>query len=165
MQSTWRTTWQGQDIVVFRDEGEVDRVNASQIERVVFVYAGSGESPGDLQYAVVETAEDCLVFPAETGFAGRVNFERLDYWAARGCVYWARQSRASLPMRLRRGRFWLRLSSTPSHYMRVPRAELDSLIEQWPLEGPQTWEQRKWRRIERSRPFARRDDDAHKVRA
>ena len=42
--------------------------------------------------------------------------------------------------------------SSPS-YARVPRTELSSLLEQWPLEGPQTWEQRKWRRIERSRAF------------
>src|SRR5687767_14498108 len=81
MSNTWRTAWQGQEIVVFRDEAEVDRVNASQIQRVVFVYESSGESPGDLLYAIVETADDGLIFPAETGFAGRVNFERVDYWA------------------------------------------------------------------------------------
>jgi hypothetical protein len=157
MSNSWRTAWQGQDIVVFRDEAELDRVNASQIQRVVFVYEGSGESPGDLLYAVVETADDCLILPAETGFAGRVNFERVDYWAARGCVYWVHQSRAPLPMRLRRGRWWLRLSAGPA-FARLPRTELSPLIEHWPLEGPQTWEQRKWRRIERSRPFGGRDE-------
>jgi hypothetical protein len=31
---------------------------------------------------------------------------------------------------------------------------LASLVERWPLQGPQTWEQRKWRRIARNRPFA-----------
>jgi hypothetical protein len=31
---------------------------------------------------------------------------------------------------------------------------LASRIEQWPLEGPQTWDQRKWMRIASSRPFA-----------
>ncbi|WP_280151023.1 hypothetical protein [Piscinibacter sp. XHJ-5] len=165
MHNTWRTAWQGQDIVVFRDEAEVDRVNAGQIERIVFVYSGSGDSPGDLQFAVVTTPDDCIIFPADTGFAGRVNFERIDYWANRGCVYWAPQSKAPLPMRLRRGRFWLRLSSSPA-FTRVPRGELAPLIDHWPLEGPQTWEQRKWRRIERSRPFAKRDESStHKVRA
>src|SRR5438045_4683349 len=104
MSNTWRTAWQGQDIVVYRDETEMDRVTAGDIERVVFVYTGTGESPGDLQHAVVETHDDCLIFPAETGFAGRVNFERVDYWAARGCVYWVQQSHAPLPMRLRRGK-------------------------------------------------------------
>jgi len=33
------------------------------------------------------------------------------------------------------------------------------VIERWPLQGPQTWEQRKWRRIERSRPFAPPEDE------
>jgi hypothetical protein len=163
MSNTWRTAWQGQDIVVFRDEAEVDRVNAAQIERIVFVYAGTGDSPGDLQFAVVATPDDCIIFPAETGFAGRVNFERIDYWANRGCVFWVPHAKAPLPMRLRRGR-WLRLAASPA-YMRVPRGELQPLVDHWPLEGPQTWEQRKWRRIERSRPFAKKDESAHKVRA
>jgi len=151
--SSWRTAWHGQDIVVYRDDTEVDRVSAPRIERIVFVYSGSGESPGDLLHAVVQTAEHFLIFPAETGFAGRVNFERVDYWAERGCVYWVHQSQAPLPLRLRRGRWWLRMA-TP-HYTRVARDELASLVEHWPLEGPQTWEQRKWRRIERSRPFTK----------
>jgi len=153
MSHTWRTAWHGHDIVVYHDDGEIDRVDANQIERVVFVYEGSGESPGDLLYAVVETAEECLIFPAETGFAGRVNFERVDHWASRDCVYWVHQSRAPLPMRLRRGRWWMPLSSGPA-FARLPRIEIGPLVDQWPLEGPQTWEQRKWRRIERSRPFS-----------
>ncbi|HEY0855520.1 MAG TPA: hypothetical protein VGE16_00590 [Albitalea sp.] len=163
MSNTWRTAWQGQDIVVFRNEAEVDRFNAAQVQRVVFVYEGSGESPGDLLYAVVELADDCLILPVETGFAGRVNFERVDYWSERGCVYWVHQSRAPLPLRLRRGRWWLRLSAGPA-FARLPRAELSTLIERWPLEGPQTWEQRKWRRIERSRPFGGRDDSSNDQR-
>jgi hypothetical protein len=164
MSNTWRTAWQGQDIVVFRDETEVDRVSAPDIQRVVFVYSGSGDSPGDLEYAVVETRDDCLIFPAETGFSGRINFERVDYWAARACVYWVPQSRAPLPMRLRRGRWWLRLSTGPA-FARLPRAEVAPLVDHWPLEGPQTWEQRKWRRIERSRPFAHRDEPPNRARA
>ncbi len=149
--STWRTAWRGQDIVVFRGDTEADRVAANDIERVIFVYRSNGESAGDLVLAVAETAGECLVFPAETGFAGRVNFERTGYWAERACVYWVPQARAPLPLRLRRGRWWLGLSGP--HYARVPRSELATLIEQWPLEGPQTWEQRKWRRIERGRAF------------
>jgi hypothetical protein len=163
--STWRTAWHGQDIVVYRDDSEVDRVSAPRIERVVFVYSGNGESPGDLLHAVVQTADHFLLFPAETGFAGRVNFERIDYWAERACVYWVHHSQAPLPLRLRRGRWWLRMSAP--HFTRVPRDELASLVEHWPLEGPQTWEQRKWRRIERSRPFSNADkaDAAHRARA
>ncbi|WP_372526924.1 hypothetical protein [Piscinibacter sp.] len=158
----WRTAWQGQDIVIFRDDIEVDRVSASQIQRVVFVYGGSGESAGDLLHAVVETSDDFLIFPADTGFAGRINFERVDYWADRACVYWVHQSQAPLPLRLRRGRWWLRMSGPP--FTRLPRAECATLLERWPVEGPQTWEQRKWQRIERSRPFAAPDDAGHRVR-
>jgi hypothetical protein len=152
MRSTWRTAWQGQDIVVFRDDVEVDRVSAPLIDRVVFVHRHAGESPGDLLYAVVESGDDCLIFPDFTGFAGRVNFERQPFWAERGCVFWVSDQRASLPLRLRRGR-WLLRGPGPA-FARVPRAELAPLIEKWPLQGPQTWEQRKWRRIENSRPFA-----------
>ena len=164
MSHTWHTAWQGQDIVVFRDEAEIDRVGASQIERVVFVYEGTGESPGDLLHAVVETHDDCLIFPPETGFAGRVNFERVEYWAQRACVFWVPQSRAPLPMRLRRGRWWLPLPAGPA-YTRLPRAEVSPLIDHWPLEGPQTWEQRKWRRIERGRAFTGHDDPQHRAHA
>ena len=152
MHAHWNTAWLGQDIVVYRDGEAVDRVPASEIERVVFVYANEGDTPGDLQYAVVELADEHVVFPAETGFAGRVHFERQSFWQARNCIYWVSQQRASLPLRHRRGRWFLR-RSTPA-FLRLPRAELAPVIEQWPLEGPQTWEQRKWQRIERSRPFA-----------
>jgi hypothetical protein len=151
MRATWRTTWHGQDIVVYRDDVEVDRVHAAQIERVVFLHRNAGDSPGDLAHAVVELADECLVFAADTGFAGRVNFERHAFWAERACVYWVSEAQAALPPRLRRGR-WFLPAGAPL-YARVPRAELATLIEHWPLQGPQTWEQRKWRRIENSRPF------------
>ena len=156
MRTSWRTAWQAQDIVVYRDDVEVDRVPASSIERVVLVHRGSGESPGDLMFAVVELAQDCLLFPADTGFAGRVNFERQAFWAERACIYWASEANASLPMRLRRGLFGL---GAPQ-FARMPRTEFAPLLDRWVLEGPQTWEQRKWHRIERSRPFARTDDES-----
>jgi hypothetical protein len=152
MKTTWRTAWQGQEIVVYRDDDEVDRVAAPQIQRVVFVHRGVGDSPGDLLYAVVELDEECLIFPDYTGFAGRVNFERQAFWAEKGCVYWVGDGHVSLPLRLRRGR-WLLRGPGPD-FARLPRIEIAPLIEKWPLEGPQTWEQRKWRRIENSRPFA-----------
>jgi hypothetical protein len=152
MRNTWRTAWQGQDIVVYRDDDEVDRVNAQQILRIVFVHRDAGDSPGDLLYAVVELEEECLIFPDFTGFAGRVNFERQAFWAEKGCVYWASDTRASLPLRLRRGRWFLRAAGPD--FARVPKIELAPLVEKWPLHGPQTWEQRKWRRIENSRPFS-----------
>jgi len=149
--NAWRTAWRGADIVVYRSDAEVDRVAADAIERIVFVYRASGESAGDLVQAVVETADEYLLFQAETGFAGRVNFERTSYWAQRACVYWVSQAHAPLPLHLRRGRWWRGMSGP--RFQRVPRAELGGFLEQWPLGGPQTWEQRKWRRIERSRAF------------
>ena len=152
MRASWHTVWHGQDIVVYRDDQEVDRVPAAQVERVIFLYRDEGDSAGDLEHAVVELADECLVFAADTGFAGRVNFERQDFWAARACVYWVPQAKAALPSRLRRGR-WVLPTGAPQ-FVRVPRAELAALIEHWPLQGPQTWEQRKWRRIEDRRPFA-----------
>jgi hypothetical protein len=36
----------------------------------------------------------------------------------------------------------------------LPAHELAPLIEQWPLEGPQTWEQRKWAQIASKRHLA-----------
>ena len=153
MPAHWNTAWLGQDIVVYKDGEIVDRVGAADIERVVLVYANAGETPGDLQYAVIELPEEHVIFPAETGIAGRVHFERQSFWQGRNCIYWVSEQRASLPMRHRRGRWFLR-RSTP-RFLRLPRVELAPVIDQWPLEGPQTWEQRKWQRIERSRPFAK----------
>jgi hypothetical protein len=153
MPAHWSTAWLGQEIVTYRNGEAVDRVAAADIERVVFVYANAGDTPGDLRYAVVELPEEHVIFPAETGFASRVHFERQSFWQGRNCIYWVSEQRARLPGRLRRGGLWFVRRATPA-YLRLPRAELASLLEQWPLEGPQTWEQRKWQRIERSRPFA-----------
>lgn len=152
MNTPWHTAWQGSDIVVFRNDVEMDRFPAAQIERVIFVHRGQGVKAGDLLFAVVELADECILLPSDTGFAGRVNFERLSFWADKQCVFWVPEHKAALPSRLRRG-LWLLRPSAPA-YTRVPRAELAASIEQWPLEGPQTWEQRKWMRIAMGRPFA-----------
>ena len=152
MKVHWHTAWQGMDIAVYRDDAEVDRFDAQQLERVLLLYKGSGDFPGDVVQAVVELPEACLVFGAETGFAGRVNFERQPFWAERGCVHWVPQSRAPLPLRLRTGAGLLKLSSPP--FMRVPKAELAAAIARWPVQGPQTWDERKRRRIERAQPFS-----------
>ncbi len=151
MKSTWRTAWQGQDIVVYRNDREVDRVASSAIDRVVLVHRRSGDSPGDLVRTVVEAGGDLLVFPSDTGFAGRVNFEREAFWEQRACVYWVADAKAPLPWRLRRGTSWLGLRDPT--FRRASGADHPGLLDRWPLEGPQTWAQRKWRRIARSRPF------------
>jgi hypothetical protein len=152
MKTPWHTAWQGPDLVVFRGDEEVDRFAASQIERVVFVHRGAGDTPGDLAFALVELPQEHILLPAETGFAGRVHFERLSFWDERQCIFWVPESKAPLPSRLKRG-VWLLRSSSPA-YSRLPRQELASIVERWPLTGPQTWEQRKWQRIAMSRPFA-----------
>lgn len=154
MKANWRSAWQQQTIVVWRDEVEVERIEAARIRRVVLVYQGGGDSPGDVIGALVRLEDDWVLLPAATGFGGRVNFERQAFWAERACVYWVAEARAALPLRLRRNR-WLPRSAEPA-FARVPAAELDALVERWPLEGPQTWEERKWRRIEENRPLARR---------
>jgi len=152
----WHTLWQGKDIAVFRDDVEVDRFAADEVERIVFVHRGRGDLPTDLVFTVVELADDGLLFPVDTGFAGRVNFERQAYWTERACIYWAPHSSAPLPSSVRRTHWWqqLRGLTLSSGFMRVPRAELAPAMQGWPLTGPQTWEQRKWRRIERSQPFS-----------
>ena len=152
MNGSWRTAWQQQDIVIFRNDAEVDRIRATEIARVVLVHRGQGTSPGDLVHAVVVLEDDCLILPADTGFAGRVLFERQPFWNERACVYWVRQSQAPLPWKLRRGPWFLR--SPTAAFVRMPRADLGALMGRWPLQGPQTWEQRKWSQIENSRPFA-----------
>ncbi|MDB6001180.1 MAG: hypothetical protein JWP52_2879 [Rhizobacter sp.] len=157
MSRNWRTAWQGQHIVVFRGDEEFDRVDSQNIERVMFVHRGPGDSPGDLAYAVIELQDEVLMFSPDTGISGRVLFERQQFWAERGCVFWVSEHMAPLPMRHRRGLWFLR-RALPA-FERLPRGELASSIDQWPMEGPQTWEQRKWLRIARNRPFAKAVDD------
>ena len=152
MKALWHTLWQGQDIAVCKDGHEVDRFNAQQIERVLLLHRGLGDSPGDVLQVVIELAEECLVFSADTGIAGRINFERQAFWAERGCVHWVSHARAPLPLRLRTGSGLLRLSPPP--FARVPRADLAALIARWPIQGPQTWDERKRLRIERAQPLS-----------
>ena len=151
MKTTWRTLWQQQDIVVYRDEVEVDRLAAGRIECVYLVYRGAGDSPGDIGMSVVELIDGFALFEAQTGFAGRVNFERHAFWRAKGCVYWVPAASAALPWRLRLGAW---PGAAPGRaYRRLERSELDGCIANWALEGPETWEDRKKRRIQRGRPF------------
>ena len=152
MKVLWHTLWQGRDIAVFRNDEEVDRVNSEQIERVFLMHRRSGDSPGDVVQVLVELVDDCLLFGAETGFASRVNFERQEFWGTRGCVHWVNHARAPLPLRLRTGTGLLRLSPPP--YARVPKSEVAPLMSRWPVQGAQTWNERKRLRIERAQPFS-----------
>ena len=152
MATELHTAWKGMDLVVTRNGQEIDRVQADEIQRVVLVCRGTGDTPGDLLFAIIETVEDAVVLPADSGIAGRIHFERQAFWAARECTYWVGEAHATLPRRLRPGLGLLR--RPPAGHMRVPRADVAAAIDQWPLEGPQTWEQRKWDRIVKSRLLA-----------
>jgi hypothetical protein len=80
-----------------------------------------------------------------------VNFERHAFWQAKECVYWVSAANAALPWRLRLGAW---PHGTPARaYRRIERSEIEGCVGNWVLEGPETWEDRKRRRIERSRPF------------
>ena len=151
MKTTWRTLWQQQDIVVYRDDIEVDRLAASSIEGVYLVYRGQGDSPGDIGVSVVELDDGYALFESQTGFAGRVNFERHAFWREKECVYWVSAANAALPWRLRLGAW---PATAPGRaYRRLERSEIGDCVANWVLEGPETWEDRKRRRIEKNRPF------------
>jgi hypothetical protein len=153
MKTTWRTLWQQNDIVVYRDEVEIDRVPADLIERVFFVCRGHGDTPNDIAQTVVELGGDAgfAVFEPHTGFAGRVNFERQAFWQERRCIYWVAGARAVLPWRLRLAAW--RGEANGRAYRRLGRDELAGCTAAWQAEAPQTWADRKRRRIEGGRLF------------
>jgi|GEM_PF-629110 hypothetical protein len=156
LHTRWNTEWSGADIVVLRNDVEIDRVPAASIRRIVFVQPPDTTSAGDAAFALVELDHEFIVFPSATGLAGRVHFERQTFWAAKACIYWVDTGAARLPAACTARRA-LVLGRREPRYMRVPREELAALVEQWPLEGPQSWDERRWQRIERSRPFSRAD--------
>lgn len=147
------TAWSGSDLIVSVDGREVDRIASLDIRRVVCVHRDGGETPGDLAYVLIELAEAWVVLPPDSGIAGRVHFERQAFWDAHPCIYWIDESQAALPSRYRAAAWWIRRRAAPP-YRRIPRAEAAQLLVDWPLEGPMTWQQRKWRRIESNRPLA-----------
>jgi voltage-gated potassium channel Kch len=145
---TLSTRWEGQDLVVLRNDQPIDRIAASDIRRVILV-CERGDTPSDLAFALIDAGSDFVVLPADSGIAGRVHFERQAFWAQTPRVYWVDAARAPLPRALRPG-LWPLRRQRPG-YGRVPSAELTPQIERWPIEGPQSWEQRKWARIEAGR--------------
>lgn len=153
MPAHWHTAWHGADIVVWRDDVEVDRFAAESIRRVICVPADDRRHAIDIAFSVVEVDDDVVVLPAETGFSGRVHFERLSFWAAKACIYWAERASAHLPPACceRRGLAWLKRAP---RFARLPRGECEAWLQAWSLSGPQTWDQRRWQRIEGNRPLA-----------
>lgn len=141
------TRWDGNALVVLRNEQEIDRIASRDIHRVILVCRG-GDSPSNLRFAIIETTSEHILLPATSGIAGRIHFERQSFWLHRPCVYWVDDARAPLPRRLLPG-VWMLRRQQPA-YMRLPHDQLSSVIDQWPLEGPHSWEQRKWARIVRN---------------
>ena len=96
MKPLWHTLWQGHDIAVCRDSVEVDRFDAEQIERVLLLHRGSGDSPGDVVQVVIELPEHCLVLSADTGrprsrFGFRKSGTAQPPCLARSTRYWSRK--------------------------------------------------------------------------
>lgn len=143
LRSHWNTAWSGSDILVLRNDIEVDRVHSPDIQRVVFVHASMSSDSGESSCALVELKDEFIVFPADTGFASRVHFERQAFWAAKACIYWADTLSAPLPLRCLKRRGFMLMRRAPC-YMRVKREEIEPLLERWVLEGPQSWEERRW---------------------
>jgi hypothetical protein len=151
MQGLLSTRWDGADLLVQRKQEVLDCVGAREIERVILVCDG-GDTPAALHFAVIQTATDHILLPADSGIAARIYFERQTYWTMRACIYWVTGPHAPLPRHLLPG-IWLLRRHRPA-FMRLPVSELAPLIEQWPMEGPQTWEQRKWAQIGSKRHLA-----------
>jgi len=152
MKPLLHTRWQSMDLIVARNGQEIDRIGARDIERVIIVYSDRGDTPGDLAYAVLQSSEHDLLFPPDSGIAGRVHFERQLFWNERRCVYWTPLAKAPLPRALCPG-LWILSKPKPAAFVRLPREELREVIARWPLEGPQSWDERKVARIARARPF------------
>jgi hypothetical protein len=145
------TRWEDTDLLVLRGDEPVERIAADDIERVILVCHG-GDTPSALDFALIDLGAEHVLLPAASGIAGRVYFERQAWWTQRACIYWVTGRHAPLPRHLRAGRSVISLlrRRRPA-LLRLPASELQGLVAQWPLQGPQTWEQRKWAQIGVSR--------------
>ena len=154
MKTTWRTLWVQNDIVVYRDEVEVDRLPGERIARVFLVYRGQGDTPGDIAQSVVELAGDegYALFEPEHRLRrprqlrapvvlARAPVRVLGACGGRQCCRGGCASRRGAATRGARA------------FRRIAREEIAGCVQRWPADAPQTWEDRKRRRIERSRPF------------
>jgi hypothetical protein len=141
-------------LLVLRDGQEAERLNAADIERVVVAHEHGGYAPGDVAWVLIALKQDAVILPARSGIAGRIHFEHQAFWQQHPCVYWVDAKQASLPWRLRLSDGGGLLGRWRPPYVRAPRADVDPLLTRWPLRGPQSWEQRKWEHIQRTKLFA-----------
>lgn len=154
------TRWHGDHIVVVRDDAVVDSLRANDIERVVLVHAGEGESPGDVRAVLFELADRVVMLGAASGVVARVLFERQAFWSRRNCIWWASERSVAWASLLGKGRWpqwpqWLHMPMrvrVPQHEA-TTRAAAGALLEHAQFTGPHTWDERKRYRIERRRPF------------
>ncbi len=135
--------WEGAQLLVCRNGAVIDRVGADEICRVILACRG-GDTPSHLDFALIDTGAEHVLLPAASGIAAPVYFERQAWWTERACIWWLTTRHAPLPRRLYGG-VWLLRRHQPA-FMRLAADELGPLVAQWPLEGPQTWEQRRWAR-------------------
>ncbi len=145
------TRWKGDDIVVVRDDKVIDSLRSHDIERVMLVHAGEGESPGDVRAALFELADRVVLLSATSGVAARVLFERQAFWSRRKCIYWAAERSVAWTSVVGKALWPLRVRVPP--YEAITRAAAGALLEHTQLTGPHTWDERKRYRIERRRPF------------
>jgi hypothetical protein len=145
------TRWEGTELLVLRGNEAIERIAADDIERVILVCNG-GDTPSALDFALFDLGAEHLLLPASSGIAGRVYFERQAWWTQRAGIYWVTGRHAPLPQHLRAGASMISLlrRHRPA-LLRLPAGELAGLVAQWPLQGPQTWEQRKWAHISAGR--------------
>jgi hypothetical protein len=135
--------WDGPQLAVTRGGEVADRVSADDIRRVILACRG-GDTPSHLDFALIDTGTEHVLLPASSGIAAPVYFERQSWWTERACIWWLTARHAPLPRHLYSG-VWLLRRHQPG-FLRLPADELQALVATWPLEGPQTWEQRRWAR-------------------
>ena len=81
------TRWEGEALLVRRDERLLDRIAAADIRRVILVCDG-GDTPSDLSCAIIDLGAEHVILPADSGIVSCVHFERQGFWMQHPCVYW-----------------------------------------------------------------------------
>ncbi|HTP72043.1 MAG TPA: hypothetical protein VML58_07480 [Burkholderiaceae bacterium] len=151
-QAPVKTCWRGDEILVTQGALQIDRLCASDIERVTLIHRGAGESPGEVRAALFELTERAVLLRATSGVAASVLFEHQAYWSDRNCVYWVSERCVARSSAVGSLRWPFGGAGLPRHRA-LSRADAASLFERAVVTGPHTWDQRKRYRIERRRPF------------
>ncbi|HET7528199.1 MAG TPA: hypothetical protein VFK10_19820, partial [Burkholderiaceae bacterium] len=147
-----KTSWRGDEILVTQGAGLIDRLRASDIERVTLIHRGAGESPGEVRAALFEMTARAVLLRAASGVAGSVLFEHQAYWSHRNCIYWVSDRCVAWASAASATRWPFGRTGLAQHRTLSP-ADAALLFERAAVTGPHTWDQRKQYRIERRRPF------------